>query len=294
MRWPEINLAPIKYAKIHKDHGGPIERLSVRKISLFGKPAFEAYAYLDGAVAAKRDNENVIYGNVDGTGTGSSQSQAVYSAISEALERWAWRASLGASNLGLELDSSTTGFAAFPSLGKGPARRRALFEAIERRSVACWWEKRLGHRVLELPTATVAVEGIELEPIFSRGHTVILWKKFGGLVAYGFACSDTPARAIGKASIELERNERVLSLATGEENNVKSQNERRLLFFGAHEGAELFQRRVHTKPSQASEPPKLLIDNPVIGPWSSYAHVWRCLFDGGKNQDTDRNDYFMF
>lgn len=295
MRWPEINLAPIKYSKVLKEDGGPIERIAVREISQFGSPAFEAYAYLMPALRSPDNDDKKVYGSSDGTGTSPNRAHAVYMAISEALERWAWYKSLTStpSAYGLSADSSTNGFAAFPGLGKWPARRRALNEAVERWSVCAWWESKLGHREISGDGLPPGVSAILLDGTYPQIHTVILWLKNGALVTYGFAASDSEEKAIKKALIELDRNQKVLSSFVGDVKSLTSRNERRLAHFSGA-GFQQFARRVsEVSPSKAAIA-ALAFDGPVSGPWSCYAHVWRCAFDQTDFNDSGADDYFMF
>jgi hypothetical protein len=65
--FPEINLAPVKYAHVHCESGGPIQRISARKVSIFGKPHFETYAYLKDSLRPATGNSKLLYGKADGT-----------------------------------------------------------------------------------------------------------------------------------------------------------------------------------------------------------------------------------
>lgn len=299
MRWPEFNLAPIKYAKVHKDYGGPIERISFREITLFGKPAFEAFAYLEESVAGKNENNSVLYGKADGSGTAHSQAGAVYAAISEALERWAWRATLLSqqySQLRYDLDSSTNGFAAFPGLFKIGVRRRAFFEAVERWSVAAWWEGKLGHAAIALPNFPSAVTGIQLRQIAPSACTVILKAPLGDFATYSFATAENAANAVNKALIELDRNQRTVPIYQNAKNEIKIESliEKRLVFFASQKGQKLFERRLAEKHTNDNLSPRLIVDCEVVGPWSKYTHVWRCLFDNADIHETQNEDYFLF
>ena len=125
--WNSISLAPLRYAKIHRDHGGPVQTISARESVRLGEPVFEAFASLRPELMSGSGELSSLYGNSDGSGTAAGKAEAVYRAISEALERWAWHESLkqNRAELRIDLDGTTTGFAAFPGLFARSARENA-------------------------------------------------------------------------------------------------------------------------------------------------------------------------
>jgi ribosomal protein S12 methylthiotransferase accessory factor YcaO len=270
--------------------------LSFRRSEHLGEIVFEAFASLDSSTGVV-PSPRALYGEADGSGTGRSRSESVYKAVSEALERWAWEHVRGRAGdfpqLRLDLDPSTTGFAAFPGLWARTARPRAYLEAKERWSLAAWWEGRIGHREIH-PLAWPGVRGIELLSPVPGGPAVVLWKEESGFRAYGFAAGTNLRRAIQKAAVELARNQQVLRYAESSRETAANQNERRLLFFAREGGRGIFDKRLQRTEPGAANPPALVVDCQVPGPWAKYTYVWRCLFDPSEARDTGVDDYFLF
>ncbi|MGZ3658870.1 MAG: hypothetical protein ACXVB9_08600 [Bdellovibrionota bacterium] len=291
---PDLSVAPLKYAHVHRDHGGPIASISFRERESEGLKFFEAFAHLDEAKTGYSVKGKFLYGDSHGTGTAKTKPDAIYAAVSEALERWAWdscsRDTALRAALRYDLDPSTTGFAAFPGLGTQGARKRAYFEAAERWSLAAWWEGKLGHK----PLAVSGAEGVQLITPTPACSVVVLWKMHKGLVCYGFASSYSAAAAAEKARVELLRNQDILEFYS-QQSSLPPLNltERRLRFFAEAAGFGRFQQRLDRQGAGAGAP-TLVVDRVVIGPWSQYAHVWRCLFDGGAVRENDGDDYFLF
>lgn len=307
----KINLAPLRYAHIHRDHGGPVASISFRKSARLGENVFEAFAALDRAATGVPAGASRLYGDGDGdgAGTGPSKTAAVYRALSEALERWAWYSSFEARRpgLGFDLDPSTTGFAAFPGLSARSPRANALAEAIERWCLGMWWQGALSHRFLG-PLRWEGVAGLEiLAPGLDRA-VALLWKDGPEGRAYGFAAGENLEAAAARAAVELGRNARALGNAESkrgtEAEKPRARNERRLLFFAGENGRAVFDARLRMDShmgmglSQEGKAqrirPKLVVDCPVPGPWGKYAHVWRCLLDPAELHDTGADDYFHF
>lgn len=299
MDWRKISLAPWRYRNVLQERGGPISSLSVREILYWGQPAYEAYAELPPQYAPQ--SESSLYGRVHGSGTHALRSQAIYRAASEAIERWAFFESLSQypNSYGFYLDPSTTGMAAFPGLTEKSARPIAYYEAAERWSLMAWWEKRIDHKQL-LRDLSSGINGIEILSPIPNVATVILWKEEASFTAYGFAGHKNLSLAIKKALVELWRNCTILS---DYQKNPKiipgTINERRLLHFAVKDGRRDFVARISNTQSFSGasvEKPRLLIDEPIAGPWSSYAFVWRCLFDSSEllGSESTNDNYFLF
>lgn len=294
---PDMNIAPLKYAHVHKEHGGPIASISFRERELPGGKIFEAFATLDEKTTGFKKEGQFLYGNAHGTGTAATKPEAIYCAISEALERWAWSSAYQDPTLRkalrYDLDPSTTGFAAFPGLGLHGARKRAFFEATERWSLCMWWEGKLPHSDLKLE----GVSGISLQSGVPGTATVVIWSEEHGLTHYGFASSINITAAVAKAKIELQRNKDVLEFYAAEKKKGAlpplGLTERRLRFFAEPAGYALFKERLSRKGSPSTAP-VLAVDMSVRGPWTQYTHVWRCLFESSKFRENDKDDYFLF
>lgn len=294
---PDLSVAPLKYAYVLRDHGGPIASISFREREIEGEKFFEAFAHLDETTTGFRSENGMLYGDAHGMGTARTKAEAIFKAISEALERWAWFSATRDpklhSDLRLDLDSSTTGFAAFPGLGVQGARKRAHFEASERWALSAWWEGKTTHKGITV----LDQEGIELKTGIPGTAVVILWKNFSNLRAYGFAASFSARAAAEKAVVELRRNIEALKHFQDNAEAINTEElsltEKRLRFFAETKGRELFnQRLAHQGNSCAA--PKLIVDMGVVGPWTQYAHVWRCLFEGGEIREKEKESYFLF
>jgi hypothetical protein len=290
----EISFAPWRYRKILKHDGGPIEKVDLRETySSLPQRKFEAYATLTSALS--RGISHGLYGHADGTGSASTRSLAIYRALSEALERWATYesfASASASDFGFDVDPTTSGVAAFPGWSPRSPRNFALQEAIERWSVCAWWEGLINH----LPPEPVAdsVWGLILNTPWNKTPVVILFGNKDGQRAYSFACGTSKKHATVRAMVELERNFEILTKGVDQERlNIF---EKRLLYFASSTGQAAFARRMSAPFLRNLEKsPKLLVDRSIPGPWSTYAAVWRCLFEPISNEFIQpREDYFLF
>lgn len=281
-----MNLAKLKYRDILRDAGGPIAEISVRQTNVFGSPAFECFATLEPSIKSLFPRVNALYGNSDGCGTGSFEAIAVYKAISECIERWSWKAVRLDERLrggaGINIEDSTSGFAAYPGFFKSSARPFAYFEAAERWSLRAWWEGLINHCPLKTHP-NLPWKGIELLSPIPNAKVVILWAEQFGITAYGFAAGSNVLQATNRAKIELCRNLEVVR-QIGSENEIPlaklSENEKSLIYFANEEGRNAFNLQLANQTiGQSPKAPKILIDDYIDGPWSKYAHVWRCLFD---------------
>ena len=156
-----------------------------------------------------------------------------------------------------------------------------------------WWEEKLPHIELKLE----GLRGISLQSPIPGTSTVVLWSEAKGLAHYGFAASHSVDAAVKKAQIELQRNQDVLEFYLAEKAKGALPDlgitERRLRFFAEPSGFAKFQQRV-ARQGVKSQAPTLAVDLSVRGPWTQYAHVWRCLFEGKAFRENDKDDYFLF
>ncbi len=297
----EVNLAPWRYRNILVSDGGPVSKVAARKTtSKFADRNYEAVAYLDFALAGK--SESVLYGKADGTGSASTRTQAAYKAISEALERWAFKHLVNsphATHYGFDQNPTTTGMAAFPGLLSHTPRGIAFNEAVERWSICTWWEGQLGAK--QIQSNLPEVSAIELN-IRRPGHSVVILYGTtpGGAHCYSFACEKNVKAAIRKARIEYERNFEILEhLSQQESQSLKITDpfELRLLYFSSELGRSHFNE-VLTRSLQitsSASRPALLVDCEIPGPWSCYASIWRCLFERDESEAlSSKTDYFLF
>lgn len=294
-----VSLAPIRYAQVMREQGGPIERLEHSVSPIWGETRVQAVAYLCQDLVPKCIKDRVSE-QPDGAGTHQTQQVACHMAISEALERWAvyyCRRSEKGDPGGMNLDSSSNGFAAFPGLFKRQARKTALRESIERHCLISWWEGLLGHRSLSEPLT--GVTAIKLENPFSRHQVVILWTEVEGRYAYAFGAGSNEAHAIQRALVELDRTIRLLQILTPEKMSDHECPgdvfEQRIVFFASEAGRRHFMRRLGSMKKGGAPKMKLLFDAAVNGPWDRYASVWRTVIEAPSREYlSEAEDYFFW
>lgn len=262
-------------------HGGPVALIQTGETVVYGRTMYQANVHLNVDVLPPIQRF-VIFGNADGTGTHPTATVARHMAISEAIERWAFRSISKSQDrvlYGFDTDRSSSGMAAFPGLFDYQSRNRAYQEAIERYSLIAWWERRATARIRD--TEWPGVSALEIDCPLRHGRTVIVFKHCEpGFYAYGHAAAPSFHGACERAIIELSRNEYVLRrywLAGGTLNRPVDLFERRCLFFSTPEGHELFLERAREHiPNPAGEP-AIVFDGEIPGPWSEYATVWRVV-----------------
>lgn len=276
-----LTVAGIRYRNIMASQGGPIARVETAECQVLGRRMFQANVRLNAAVLPPRQRF-VIFGNVDGTGTHPVPTVARHMAISEAIERWAFRVvskSVDRVLYGFDTDRSSSGMAAYPGLFDYQCRQRAYLEAIERYSLIAWWEGKARGRVRD--TEWPGVSALEIETPFRQGRAVVVFKRCEpGFFAYGHAAAGSFHAACEKAIVELARNEYVLRrfwLAGGVQERPVDLFERRCLFFSTPEGHELFRERIAQSVAAPAGRPEVVFDGEIPGPWTNYAQVWRVV-----------------
>lgn len=295
------------YRNILTTSSHPIERLSTKNVELAdGSTVWEAYAYLSEKTINIRPDYYSLYGNAHGTGTHKTKLGAIHRAISEALERWAFLESSNSNHFakyGFDLDPSSSGIAAYPSLTTSKSREIALSEAVERWGLYNWWCGNVS--ATSLPRFK-DIEIITINTPFRDRICLVVYRRcpLSNLWAYGFACGITYESALQKAIVELSRNERVLLTSFKKTKVVPDKSldltEWRTLFFASQEGFDLFKSRLELSVQTNSNglepnPPALLVDTEIRGPWSKYAKVWRCVVEN-KFWDFERKTkkFFLF
>lgn len=272
-----LSLAPLLYRSVLRADGGPIDKIVGATFSLFQHTTYEASAFLRPELCPERPRP-AVFANADGTGTSENRSVAQHMAISEALERWAFRASYRSSDAaryGFDLDRSSNGMAAFPGF-RWQARRRAKLEALERFALIGWWDRRLGSSVHHAPFPDVGlVRIVHGQP---GGEVVILYHRAPpGFVAYGHAAGTSITEATAKAAVELARSEFVISRyrARGGCAPVLDPFEERCLYFSTPEGHAEFLDRVYSVPEKPRPRWRTIFDGEIRGEWSRWTTVWR-------------------
>lgn len=296
-----LSLAAYRYRNILEPDGGPIARVSAREFSIYGRKMFQANAWLkEGVIPPRR--KFALYSDADGTGTSNVPMVARHMAISEAMERWAFHATVHAPDrelYGFDLDESSNGMAAFPGIFHGAARKRALLEAVERASVIAWWEGLLDGDVR--PTEWPDINALVLPSPIGHGVTVLAFRQMRpDTYAYGHGAAQDFFGACERAVMELARHEYVLGLHRLSKNVSAHEMpsdlfERRALFFSSAEGHALFQERLNRRAKGPRYRASIAHDTEIRGPWSRYASVWRVLIDPPSKDfllDTER--YFFW
>src|SRR5690606_8434059 len=289
-----MNLAPVRFRRACAP-GGPMARVEWTTLGLYGVTICQANAWLKPGLRPPR--RKGLYSDADGTGSASTPAVARHKAISEALERWAFDVSFDGPErvrFGFDLDPSSSGMAAFPGLVSSSPRRAALAEALERSCLIAWQAGRVNSR--RRSTEWPGIDAVEIDSP-AGGSCVILYRHSpAGFHVYGHAAADSFTGACERALIELGRNERVLVRTLGSATPVQPANlfERRCMYFSSEQGHENFLRRIGA-PARGTWKPRLVVDTEISGPWSSYATVWRALFQPPVEDFlSDELDFFLW
>jgi hypothetical protein len=267
-----------------------------------GHPIWQATC----AIPAQVFDAKGLYGNVT-AGSSSCKTIAVRKAVCEALERMAYvsiRSSSRRSDFGFGLCHDTTGMAAAPlSLfsASSPARRQALREALERWAIEQWWLRHLPAKPLS-SIGSIHALTIDTPKAHGRDHAsavVITWMDAPSGRAYGFGAGPTVGTAWEHATTEMSRNHWALHALGSVETLRLTAQEKRLLYFSSKQGRQAFDERAQASFSRgATWPgralPKLVVDEPIDGPWSKYAVVWRCLYEGTSWMSSKEPNAFAF
>ncbi|HZZ20137.1 MAG TPA: hypothetical protein VFE25_12245 [Opitutaceae bacterium] len=296
-----ISVAGYRYRNVLEPEGGPVSRVVVREFPVYGRQMFQANAWLSPKIVTKR-KRFALYSDADGTGTAHSPMVARYMAISESMERWAYRAKLRADDrelYGFDIDESTNGMAAFPGLFSSEARRRALMEAVERTSIIAWWEGAIDGEVRA--TEWPGISALVLPSPIGVGVTVVAFREaYPGCFAYGQGAAVDYFGACERAVMELARNEYVLGLRRVSHGLAADEApsdlfERRCLFFSQPEGHAMFLERLHRKVGGPRFSAPIVCDTEIEGPWSEYASVWRVLVKPATTEFlVDSERYFFW
>jgi hypothetical protein len=305
MRNPIISLAPFFYGRVLAKYNGPIAHLSEHRVTIWQKNYAQAYATLVESCTSNQANNKIpkIYDAVQGCGTHSSMQVARYKAISEALERWAfYECSSDAKNralYGFDLDSSTNGMAAYPSIEHKSARNAAYLEAVERYSLVMWWGAKL--QVIRHDSSQDLFDVYEIISFDPKVKIALLHylDPESGFHVYGFAAASNFSKAKSHAAIEMHRNLVAMRRLTDsfkissdakdcgiidfQKNHDLSLNEKRVLFFASNSGYKKWSDRLNESLKMSgvdvsSLSPKIVYDGPIAGPWSRFAKVWRVCF----------------
>jgi len=295
-----LSVAGYRYRNVLESEGGPVSRVSLREFPVYGRPMFQANAWLSDKVVARRQ-KFALYSDADGTGTADTPIVARYMAISETMERWAYRVKVRATDrelYGFDVDESSNGMAAFPGLFHTEARKRAQLEAVERASIIAWWEGALDGEVRA--TEWNGVSALVLPSPIGVGVTVVAFREVRpDCFAYGQGAATDYFGACERAVMELARNEYVLglrrvSLGLAAQEAPSDLFERRCLFFSTAEGHALFQERLNRKITGPRFTSEVICDAEIEGPWSEYASVWRVLIRPATTEFLVNSERYFF
>jgi hypothetical protein len=295
-----LSIAGYRYRNVLESEGGPVSRVSLREFPVYGRPMYQANAWLSDKVIARRQ-KFALYSDADGTGTSETPMVARYMAISETMERWAYREKVRAADrelYGFDIDESSNGMAAFPGLFHTEARKRAQLEAVERTSIIAWWEGALDGEVRT--TEWPGISALVLPSPIGVGVTVVAFREVRpDCFAYGQGAAVNYFGACERAVMELARNEYVLglrrvSLGLAAQEDPSDLFERRCLFFSTAEGHTLFQERIHRKITGPRFKSEVICDSEIEGPWSDYASVWRVLIRPATTEFLVNSERYFF
>jgi len=271
---PDLNIAALKYAHVHREHGGPIHSLAFTERDSPEGKLFESFAYLD----ETRAGLGPLGTQPQGQALGFTKEEAVHGAISQAMEFWAWKSAPPAL---LQSDSSPLGFAAFPGLGHQGARKRAYFSAAEKFTLLSWWAGRCRHSPLKIP----GTDGIQIASPIQGVTLAVVHSVSAGQTIFGVGTATTLGPAVQRARLQLQRNRDWLFARYAAPYAALH----RLQYFSAGSGLSSYHARAAETGTRAAAP-ALLCDQLVPGPWAQYAHVWRCLFESLPESE----DSFLF
>jgi hypothetical protein len=278
-----LSVAGYRYRNVLESEGGPVSRVSLREFPVYGRPMFQANAWLSDKIVSRRQ-KFALYSDADGTGTSDTPMVARYMAISETMERWAYRVKVRATDrelYGFDIDESSNGMAAFPGLFHTEARRRAMLEAVERTSIIAWWEGVIDGEVRS--TEWPGISALVLPSPIGFGVTVVAFREVRpDCFAYGQGAAVDYFGACERAIMELARTEYVLglrrvSVGLAAQETPSDLFERRCLYFSTAEGHNLFQERIRRRISGPRFKSEVICDTEIEGPWSEFASVWRVL-----------------
>lgn len=169
-----INMAPWYYRHLLENNSviDPPDFYQIKLLS--DQNVFESNVRLKNYLRPSWLSTSSLYKDCDGTGTSQFKNVAVYKAISEALERYAFYVTIDNNEAEYAFDKNptTTGLAAYPSLGSKMARRNAHFEAAERWAIFQFNNKNIP--VIYHPEANSRINFFELIVPFEGCKVVII------------------------------------------------------------------------------------------------------------------------
>lgn len=293
-----LSLAPWYYRNLLLDNN-IIESPEYFETDLLdGKHHFEASVSLKSHLRPSWLSKSELYKNTDGSGSGVHKNVAVYKAISEALERWAFYETVDNEHEKYKYDynPTTTGLAAFPHFKAHGARVNARCEAIERWAIHEF--NRCNLPVKEHNSSISGLRHYEIVTPFSEVCVTLIEYWTGDYYCYGFAAGLSMNQSLTKALVELQRNYQVLKKTLNRNVEIESFQatvDKTLFYFSTIEGNYTFNDiKSRASKTIVNENPVLLCDMEVHGPWSKYSKVWRYLLEDSYFDCRNDVKFFMF
>lgn len=240
-----------------------------------------------------------------GAGWSADKENSQSIAVTEALERWAYRfySTEAPRECGLDLDPTTNGFAALPSaMGLPPLMKHAYHEALERWALNRMWND-AGIQFRETPpdgdllplfsqykgtlkcfTATLqgqALESIPAEPVVFC--LCVFFNDCGGAIP-GSACAESSSHAVRRAMLESYVHTRAFPRLQKKAPSRMDITEERLLFFAAEpQAGAMVSERLRLSDSAAPQTTtEVILSKFLPGPWNPEVNVCRVIVKGSE------------
>lgn len=299
LRGLDLNLASLRYQKVLKTEGGPIDHLEEWQATTSSRAWYRFDAFLLDSLRPAHE------AGADGSAADVARPAARVAAISDALESWAfWDRSQSVMRdfYGFSVEDSRRGMAAFPGLFTYKAREQARAEALARYAVQNWWEGRLHHVVLAGPPEAEKVLQLELPETREVALLTFHDDVTTGLRTYGCGVARDLATALRRARIERRKHaEQVTSFVDLHPDpelalfSVQETTKRRSLYFALEAGQELFDERLRCERWSRARAPRAVFDGLIPGDWDRFASVWRTLYEAPTDEfASERADYFYW
>ncbi len=250
------------------------------------------------------DDKSKIISENSTTGFSDDGNIALLKALSERVERLAFRSGFG-NKITSCMTERSDGFAAYPLFyqnAESKARESALAEAVERYVWAKWWDDEATAFKLEtisdnqneseiLAHAAVVKNQCGLEEIFliepkienSNGLSVVILfgrLKSGGFISGGACGAFNDTKQILLRSLdELYRHGLAIEKIRLENLEPATFYEKRLVYFGLGYGNDLIRKRLEAKGSKSIFLPRLEINEVVKHELHDLFQVHRCYFE---------------
>lgn len=242
-----------------------------------------------------------------GGGWSRDKEESQCKAVTEAIERWCfqWHSKFSPKDAGLDIDPTTNGFAALPSVfGKERVIGNAYCEALERWALNRIWDHG------DIPVSEITFGAGRLSKLFDTlkgsgrcfksilrqrngdasfsGENIFclaLFKTKDGGVVPGSACGINPdataERAILEAYIHARAYDRMKKNKMFVFDNIL---EKRLYFFGSNPKARCMveERLKCSEPVIYNNLPRICFSRDLVGPWGPEVLVHRLLLEDSR------------